>query len=122
MANGEALPDLRQMALQMARSGRFCGWRLIEIELRFVRGLRNAQPLFLDLQLRDEIDALCRAAQRHRRQHPALSVILPPVPKYKFRGGALPRPPVIRFLDATEDDASAPVGAGLPGAALVGMD
>lgn len=122
MANGEALPDVRQMALQMARSGRFCGWRLIEIELRFVRGLRFAQALFHDLQLRDEIDTLCRAAQRHRRQHPALPALLPPVPKYRFRGGALPRPPVIRFLDAAEDDSTRPVPAVALGAALRGTE
>lgn len=98
MAHGEVVPDVRHTALQLARSGRFCGWRLIEIELRFVRGLRIAPAFFHDLALRDELDSLCRTAQRHRRQHPALPAALPPVPPYRFRGGTLPRPPVIQFL------------------------
>ncbi|MFG1393365.1 hypothetical protein [Xanthobacter agilis] len=124
MAIGEALPNLRQKALQMARSGRFCGWRLIDIDLRFVQGLKAADPLFQDLALRDEVDLLCRAAQRHRRPHPAVPVTLLPVPQYRFRGGDLPRPQVIRFLDenaasTTTDfgpDEQAPrrAGAGAP--------
>ncbi|MFG1418848.1 hypothetical protein V5F38_11840 [Xanthobacter sp. V0B-10] len=102
MANGEALSDARQMALTLARSGRFCGWRLIEIELRFIRGLAIAQGFFHDLKLRDELDSLCRAAQRQRRRQ----TDLPPVPQYRFRGGELRRPPVIRFL--TDADGRAP--------------
>ncbi|MFG1479922.1 hypothetical protein V5F53_14870 [Xanthobacter sp. V4C-4] len=98
MAHGEVVPDVRHMALHLARSGRFCGWRLIEIELRFIRGLRIAHAFFADLALRDELDALCRVAQRHRRHHPALPATLPPVPRFRFRGGALPRPRVIEFL------------------------
>lgn len=97
MAHGEALPDVRRMALQLARSGRFCGWRLIEIEMRFIRGLKAAQALFLEPELRDQLDALCRAAQRHRRPKSDL----PPVPPYRFPGARVPRPPVIRFLDET---------------------
>lgn len=99
MATGEALPDVRQMALSLARSGRFCGWRLVEIEMRFVRGLRAADTLFHDTALREELDTLCRAAQRHRQRHPSLPASPPPIPLYRFRGGQLPRPPVIRFLD-----------------------
>ena len=106
MANGEALLDIRQTALQMARSGRFCGWRLIEIELRFIRGLKIAQAFFHDVELRDELDALCRAAQRHRRPQAGF----PPVPKYRFHGATLPRPPVIRFLWDTAPESPPPFG------------
>ncbi len=118
MANGEALSDARQMALTLARSGRFCGWRLIEIELRFIRGLAIARDFFQDLKLRDELDGLCRASQRHRRRQ----ADLPPVPQYRFRGGELRRPPVIRFL--TDTDGGTPAEAPAPtfAGALLGAE
>lgn len=55
---------IRDKARDLAGSGRFCGWRLIEIELRFMEGVREAAGCFADRAFRDELDGLCRAAQK----------------------------------------------------------
>lgn len=56
--------QIRDKARDLARSGRFCGWRLIEIELRFMEGVREAAGCFGDHAFRDELDGLCRATQK----------------------------------------------------------
>ncbi|MEP9355940.1 hypothetical protein ABLE93_20390 [Xanthobacter sp. KR7-65] len=55
---------LRDLARHMARSGRYCSWRLIQIELRFMQGIREAASCFSDAAIRSELDALCREAQK----------------------------------------------------------
>lgn len=55
---------LRDLARHMARSGRYCSWRVIQIELRFMQGIREAATCFSDAAIRSELDALCREAQR----------------------------------------------------------
>lgn len=55
---------LRDLARHMARSGRYCSWRVIQIELRFMQGIREAATCFSDAAIRSELDALCREAQK----------------------------------------------------------
>lgn len=55
---------LRDLARHMARSGRYCSWRVIQIELRFMQGIREAANCFTDADIRSELDALCREAQK----------------------------------------------------------
>ncbi|MFG1347205.1 hypothetical protein V5F59_20130 [Xanthobacter autotrophicus DSM 431] len=69
------LDRLRELARQMARSGRYCSWRLIQIELRFMRGIPEAGQCFGDAEIRAELDTLCREALRRKgRTSFALSV------------------------------------------------
>lgn len=55
---------LRDLARHMAQSGRYCSWRVIQIELRFMQGIREAATCFSDAAIRSELDALCREAQK----------------------------------------------------------
>ena len=55
---------LHDLARHMARSGRYCSWRMIQIELRFMQGIREAAHCFGEAEIRSELDALCREAQR----------------------------------------------------------
>lgn len=55
---------LRDLARHMARSGRYCSWRVIQIELRFMQGIREAADCFADADIRSELDGLCREAQK----------------------------------------------------------
>ncbi|MDI4666785.1 hypothetical protein K9U40_21035 [Xanthobacter autotrophicus] len=64
MANERFSQWLRDLARHMARSGRYGSWRLIQIELRFMQGIREAANCFTDSEIRSELDALCREAQR----------------------------------------------------------
>lgn len=82
-----ALADIARLARHLAQSGRFCGWRLIAIELRFMQGLGDALAAFEDSALREELDALCRTAERRRRR--AGPPALPPIPVYRW---GLPTP------------------------------
>lgn len=66
MVEDRFLARLRDLARQMARSGRYCSWRLIQIELRFMRGIQEAALCFGDGAIRAELDGLCREAQRRR--------------------------------------------------------
>lgn len=91
-----AFDQIRDLARQLARSGRFCSWRLIAIELRFMEGIRAAGDCFADSAIRNELDGLCRDAQKRARQWP------------------LPRiDPAARPLPAPEPAAAAPVRAAL---------
>ena len=65
-----AFEQIRDLARQLARSGRFCSWRLIAIELRFMEGIRAAADCFTDASIRDELDTMCRDAQKRARQWP----------------------------------------------------
>lgn len=71
MGQERDIEQIRHLARQMASSGRFCSWRLIEIELRFIQGMREAADGFQDRAIRDELDALCRDAQKKARAWPS---------------------------------------------------
>ncbi|MDI4658823.1 hypothetical protein [Xanthobacter autotrophicus] len=64
---------LRELARHMARTGRYGSWRLIQIELRFMQGIREAAHCFADSEIRTELDALCREAQKQA----ARAIVLP---------------------------------------------
>lgn len=64
MGQEESRDGLRGLARKMAKSGRFCSWRLIQIELRFMQGIREADLCFSDQAIRSELDELCRQARR----------------------------------------------------------
>ncbi len=81
------LHEIYELAQKMARSGRFCSWRLIAIELRYVQGVREANDEFFDRGLREELDGLCRAAQKASGTWPAPARALP-----GSRVPAIPRP------------------------------
>lgn len=81
------LHEINELAQKMARSGRFCSWRLIAIELRYVQGVREADDEFFDRGLREELDGLCRAAQKASGTWPAPARALP-----GSRVPAIPRP------------------------------
>lgn len=66
MAEDHFIARLRDLARHMARSGRYCSWRLIHIELRFMRGIPEAAACFTDADIRAELDTLCRQAQKQR--------------------------------------------------------
>lgn len=58
------MDGLRALARKMAQSGRFCSWRLIQIELRFMQGIREAELCFDEAAIRAELDELCRKARK----------------------------------------------------------
>ena len=82
-AGQAAIEAITNEAREMARSGDFCSWRLIEIELRFMRGIREAAGCFTDPELRDELDRLCRQARPAEEiviSRPAIAPSRPAVP------------------------------------------
>lgn len=85
MQQGEPDQELAARAREMAASGLFPSWRLIEIELRFMEGRREAAALFTDPELRAALDAACRKAW----QPPA------PVPAAPFPAAPLPPGPLV---------------------------
>ena len=68
---------LRELARHMARTGRYGSWRLIQIELRFMQGIREAANCFTDSEIRMELDALCREAQKQAARAIALPALEP---------------------------------------------
>ncbi|MEP9351478.1 hypothetical protein [Xanthobacter sp. KR7-225] len=88
-----AFEQIRDLARQLARSGRFCSWRLIAIELRFMEGIRAAGDCFTDAAIRNELDTLCRDAQKRVRQWP-VPQIDPTVRPPAAPAPALTRPPL----------------------------
>jgi len=95
MADDGHPDEIAGLARRLARSGHFGGWRLIAVELRFIRGLREAAAWFEDGAVREEIDALCRAAQRRRSRRLGQAPAHPPVPRFNWSaaGVAVPGAP-----------------------------
>jgi hypothetical protein len=57
------LKPLQARARELARSGKFHGWRPIAFELRFEKGYEEAREWLYDATIRDELDRLCQAAR-----------------------------------------------------------
>jgi hypothetical protein len=53
---------IRRRARELAKSGRFEGWRGIEFELRVVEGLPEACALLASGPVRQDLDVLCQQA------------------------------------------------------------
>lgn len=120
------LVQIHELARQMARSGRFCSWRLIAIELRFMEGLREAADGFSDPALRDELDTLCREAQKRMKRWPSspqfattsVPAIPRPAPTGPTGGGAAPLPQG-RALPAQQAQAGLPPARPVPAQPVV---
>jgi hypothetical protein len=55
-------------ARELARSGKFHGWRPIAFELRFEKGYEETREWLHDAAVRDELDRLCQAARTSKDQ------------------------------------------------------
>jgi hypothetical protein len=49
-------------ARELARSGKFHGWRPLAFELRFEKGYEEAREWLHNAAVRDELDRLCQIA------------------------------------------------------------
>ena len=58
------LKSIQRKARELARSGRFFGWRPIAFELGFEDGFAEARDWLYRVSTRDELDLLCRKARR----------------------------------------------------------
>ena len=58
------LKSIQRKARELARSGRFFGWRPIAFELGFEDGFAEARDWLYRASTRDELDLLCRKARR----------------------------------------------------------
>jgi hypothetical protein len=59
----ENLQRVQERARELARSGKFIGWRLVAFELRFEPGYREALSWIQSLATQEEIDRLCSEAR-----------------------------------------------------------
>ena len=57
------LKRIQAKARELARSGKFHGWRPIAFELQFERGYEEAREWLHDAAIQDEIDRLCQRAR-----------------------------------------------------------
>jgi hypothetical protein len=57
------LERIQARARELARSGKFHGWRPIAFELRFEDGYEEAREWLNDAATRDELDDLCQTAR-----------------------------------------------------------
>jgi len=57
------LERIQDRARELARSGKFHGWRPIAFELRFEKGYEEAREWLHHAAVRDELDRLCQEAR-----------------------------------------------------------
>jgi hypothetical protein len=57
------LERIQARAGELARSGKFHGWRPIAFELQFEEGYEEAREWLNDLATRDDLDYLCQTAR-----------------------------------------------------------
>jgi hypothetical protein len=62
------LKSIQQKARELARSGRFFGWRPIAFELSFEDGFAEARDWLYRVSTRDELDLLCREARTAKNE------------------------------------------------------
>ena len=60
--------DIRSRAREMAASGEYGGWLIIEQVLRFQRGYPEARSVLDNAYIREELDDLCRRAKAEQEQ------------------------------------------------------
>ena len=58
-----SLERIQAKARELARSGKFHGWRPIAFELRFEQGGEEARDWLHSATVQDEIDRLCQIAR-----------------------------------------------------------
>jgi hypothetical protein len=71
MAWMSKLKRIQAKARELARSGKFYGWRPIEFELFFEDGISEAREWLSTTATQEELDRICREARtrRHGVQH-----------------------------------------------------
>ena len=57
------LEQIQAKARELARSGKFHGWRPIAFELRFETGYEEAREWLQTVATKDELDHLCQTAR-----------------------------------------------------------
>jgi hypothetical protein len=57
------LTHIKAQARELARSGKFHGWRPIAFELRFEDGFEEAREWLYAPSTQDELDRICREAR-----------------------------------------------------------
>jgi len=57
------LEQIQAKARELARSGKFHGWRPIAFELRFETGYEEAREWLQAVATKDELDHLCQTAR-----------------------------------------------------------
>jgi hypothetical protein len=62
------LERIQAKARELARSGKFHGWRPIAFELRFEKGYEEAQEWPHSAATQDEIDRLCQIARASKNK------------------------------------------------------
>ena len=61
------LQRIKARARELARSGRFIGWRLVAFELQFEPGFADASDWIDSPSTQEELDSLCSEARKRRR-------------------------------------------------------
>jgi hypothetical protein len=62
------LERIQAKARELARSGKFHGWRPIAFELRFEEGYEEARAWLRDAATQDELDRLCQTAREAKNE------------------------------------------------------
>ena len=62
------LEQIQAKARELARSGKFHGWRPIAFELRFEAGYEEAREWLHDAATQDELDRLCQTAREAKNE------------------------------------------------------
>jgi hypothetical protein len=62
------LKRIQARARELARSGKFHGWRPISFELRFEKGYEEARDWLHSAAVQDEIDRLCQVARASKNE------------------------------------------------------
>lgn len=63
------LRQFQERARELARSGKFKGWRQIAFELQFEQGFAQAFQWIYDASTKAELDSICRDAPSSRLEH-----------------------------------------------------
>jgi hypothetical protein len=67
---GGKLQDIQARAHELARSGKFAGWRPIVFELQFEPGFTEAFRWLYSASTQQELDKLCEEARHPARRNP----------------------------------------------------
>ena len=63
-----SLESIQAKARELARSGKFHGWRPIAFELRFEAGYKEAREWLHDAVTQAELDRLCQTAREAKNE------------------------------------------------------
>jgi hypothetical protein len=63
----DTVQHVQARARELARSGKFAGWRALAFELQFEPGFFDAYGWIYSLSTKEELEALCKEARRRRQ-------------------------------------------------------